>query len=53
MYQERQHDDYSFKIDNGDFLQGSPLCHYLATEEQSSQPIGRFWFLFEKSVGKI
>ena len=37
--QERQQDDYSFKIDNGDFLQGSPLCHYLATEEQSSQPL--------------
>ncbi len=27
--QDRRQYDQSFKIDNGDFLQGSPFCNYL------------------------
>jgi len=37
--QDRQRYDASFKIDNGDFLQGSPFCHYLATHIHSSKPL--------------
>ncbi|TGE16312.1 bifunctional metallophosphatase/5'-nucleotidase [Staphylococcus petrasii] len=36
---ERSHDDISFKIDNGDFLQGAPLCNYLVSERQTSAPL--------------
>lgn len=31
--------DGSIKIDNGDFLQGSPLCNYLISELSSSRPL--------------
>lgn len=37
--EERSHDDYSLKIDNGDFLQGAPLCNYLISELGSSKPL--------------
>lgn len=37
--EERSHDDYSLKIDNGDFLQGAPLCNYLISELSSSKPL--------------
>ncbi|MCI2947013.1 bifunctional metallophosphatase/5'-nucleotidase [Staphylococcus caledonicus] len=37
--EERSHDDYSLKIDNGDFLQGAPLCNYLISELGSSKSL--------------
>lgn len=37
--EERSHDDYSLKIDNGDFLQGAPLCNYLISELGSNKPL--------------
>ena len=37
--QDCVHYDGSVKIDNGDFLQGSPLCNYLVSKLKSSLPI--------------
>lgn len=35
----RAHHENVIVIDNGDFLQGSPFCSYLATKLNSSQPL--------------
>lgn len=40
--QDRRQYDQSFKIDNGDFLQGSPFCNYLIAHSGSSQPLVDF-----------
>ena len=37
--QDCVHYDGSVKIDNGDFLQGSPLCNYLVSKLKSSLPL--------------
>ena len=37
--QDCVHYDDSVKIDNGDFLQGSPLCNYLVSKLKSSLPL--------------
>ncbi|MBH4806571.1 bifunctional metallophosphatase/5'-nucleotidase [Staphylococcus aureus] len=41
--QDRRQYDQSFKIDNGDFLQGSPFCNYLIAHSGSSQPLVDFY----------
>lgn len=41
--QDRRQFDQSFKIDNGDFLQGSPFCNYLIDHSGSSQPLVDFY----------
>lgn len=41
--QDRRQYDQSFKIDNGDFLQGSPFCNYLIAHSGSGQPLVDFY----------
>ena len=37
--QSSKNDDIYFQIDNGDFLQRTPLCNYLVSELRSSKPL--------------
>ncbi|WP_336821835.1 bifunctional UDP-sugar hydrolase/5'-nucleotidase [Staphylococcus capitis] len=51
--QDRAHYDGSIKIDNGDFLQGSPLCNYLVSELATSRPLTDIYNRFNFNFGTI
>lgn len=40
---DQQHYAHHIKIDNGDFLQGSPFCNYLVSHIKNSQPLVNFY----------
>lgn len=48
-----KHDDIHFKIDNGDFLQGAPLCNYLVSELRSSKPLTAIYNRLNFDLGTI
>ncbi|MDN8999718.1 bifunctional metallophosphatase/5'-nucleotidase, partial [Staphylococcus aureus] len=51
--QARRQYDQSFKIDNGDFLQGSPFCNYLIAHSCSSQLLVVFYNRMAFDFGTI
>lgn len=51
--QDRVQYDSSFKIDNGDFLQGSPLCHYLVSHLSSSRPLTAIYNQMDFDFGTL
>lgn len=51
--QDCSHYDGSIKIDNGDFLQGSPLCNYLVSELATSRPLTDIYNRLNFNFGTI
>ncbi|PAK63744.1 bifunctional metallophosphatase/5'-nucleotidase [Staphylococcus caprae] len=51
--QDSTHYDGTIKVDNGDFLQGSPLCNYLVSELKSSRPLTDIYNRLGFSFGTI
>ena len=51
--QSSKNDDIYFKIDNGDFLQGSPLCNYLVSEIHTSKPLTAIYNRLNFDLGTI
>ncbi|QQQ82447.1 bifunctional metallophosphatase/5'-nucleotidase [Staphylococcus haemolyticus] len=51
--QSSKNDDIYFKIDNGDFLQGAPLCNYLVSELRSSKPLTTIYNRLNFDLGTI
>ncbi len=51
--QDCVHYDGSVKIDNGDFLQGSPLCNYLVSKLKSSLPLTSIYNRLDFDFGTV